>query len=61
VEFGSSKPRYQAISGAGAPAARHCRVVVWPTARDISRYGPDVIDGASAVQYKPVTLSNGLG
>ena len=48
VELGSSKPRYQANTGAGAPVALHCRVVDWPTAREISRYGPDVIEGSSA-------------
>jgi len=55
VEFGSSKPRYQASSGDGDPVASHCRVIDWPTASDISRNGPEIIDGASAKQHSQYT------
>ena len=49
VEFRNIKPWYHPTTGAGNPAARHCRVIDWPTASDTSRYGPNVIDGASAM------------
>lgn len=52
VEFERSMPRYHASSGVGNPAASHCSVTDWPTATETSRYGPDVIDGASAVQVR---------
>jgi len=51
VELGIIIPRYQANRGTGAPVAWHCRVVDWPTASNTSRYGPNVIVGASASAY----------